>query len=575
MNISNDISCDWLVVGGGSAGCVLAARLSEDPSRRVILVEAGPDTPPDQVPASITDNGFLPDYFSPIRYWTDLTAYSDPPGNRSRQQVEAELAPSRYEQGRVMGGGSAVNAQIAIRGLPADYDEWAAMGAQGWDFDSCLPYFRKLERDMDFDGELHGDSGPIPLRRTFPEDWSRFALSFRDALAKRDIPYVDDGHAYHGDSCFPFARNNIYGKRVSAAIGYLDTKTRRRPNLRILPLTILQQLTFDGTRCTGAELSGPQGRQHITAGEVIISCGALHTPAVLLRAGIGPGADLAAMGIAMRADRPGVGQNLLDHPLLGFGVHIAPEGRMAEQVRNNLLLHLRWSSQFPGCTPTDMKLTVSGRFAWSRVGKRLGTLNFGPNKSYSRGEVALRSPDPAVEPYVALNLLSDPRDMARMKYGVRWVHDILSADPVRSYVHSWWPGIFAASVRNLIQQTRWNRFKTDIAAGLLDSGAIGRKIVLGAAIDTRFTLAKILADERILEDWIRAGTQGDWHPCGTCRMGAADDAMAVTDPQGRVLGVEGLRVVDASLMPSIPCANPNITVIMMAEKIAAGIRAEG
>jgi 5-(hydroxymethyl)furfural/furfural oxidase len=574
VSISNGIACDWLVVGGGSAGCVLAARLSEDPSRRVILVEAGPDTPPEEVPASIYDSGFLPDYFSPTRYWTELTAYSEPAGNRSRRQVEVEVAPSRYEQGRVMGGGSAVNAQIAIRGLPADYDEWAAMGARGWDFASCLPYFRKLERDMDFDGEMHGDAGPIPIRRTFPEHWSQFALSFRDAAATRGIPYVDDAHAYHGDSCFPFARNNLYGRRVSAAIGYLDARTRRRPNLRILSRTTLRSLVFDGARCTGAEVSGPDGTQSIRAGEVILSCGALHTPAVLLRAGIGPGEDLAALGIATRAHRPGVGQNLLDHPLIGFGVHIAPGGRMADTVRNNLLLHMRWSSNEPGCTPTDMKLTVSGRFAWSRVGQRLGTLNFGPNKSYSRGEVALRSPDPAAEPYVALNLLSDPRDMARMKSAARWVHGILSADPVRQYVLSWWPGIFAASVRNLIQQSRWTRLKTDLAAGLLDAGGIGRKMVLGAAIDRRFTLDKVLADERAMEDWIRAGTQGDWHPCGTCRMGAPDDAMAVTDAGGRVLGVEGLRVADASLMPSIPCANPNITVIMMAEKIAAGIRAE-
>ena len=230
---------DYVIVGGGSAGCVLANRLSADPSKQVALLEAGPDTPPEHISTEIYALSFLPHYFGEECYWTKLEAYVDPIGNHSVEEMMRSQKPRRYEQARIMGGGSTVNGQVAIRGLPSDYDEWDSLGARGWRWDDCLPYFRRLERDMDFDGPLHGKEGPIPIHRTFPPDWGAFSLAFRDSLAKKGIPYYDDCHGQFGDGCFPFPRNNILTHRVSTAMGYLDGATRLRKNLHILAKTAL------------------------------------------------------------------------------------------------------------------------------------------------------------------------------------------------------------------------------------------------------------------------------------------------------------------------------------------------
>ena len=309
ITAGSDMKYKYVIVGGGSAGCVLANRLSQSGKHEVCLVEAGPDTPPEDVSRSIYGDAFLPDYFQPNRYWTELTVYADPIGNRSPDQIEAGMKPRRYEQARVMGGGSTVNGQVAIRGLPADYDEWEKLGAKGWSYEDCLPYFRKMEIDLDFPGE---GGGRIPIRRTFPQHWSKFALSMRDSVAKKGIPYVDNCHAEPIDSCFPFARNNVYDQRVSSAAGYLDEATRRRENLTILPETHVESIVLNDNVATGVVVRAKGRVETIHADEVILSAGALHSPALLLRAGIGPAHHLQELGIKVVADRPGVGQNLQD-----------------------------------------------------------------------------------------------------------------------------------------------------------------------------------------------------------------------------------------------------------------------
>lgn len=563
---------DYIVVGGGSSGCVLASRLSEDPRNRVLLIEAGPDTPPYDVPESIYAEGYLPDYFNEIRYWTDLLVYRDPTGNKAPSQVKAELAAHRYEQARVMGGGSSVNGQVALRGIPSDYDGWAAAGADGWSYAECLPYFQRLERDMDFAGPEHGQGGPIAIQRTLPEDWAGFALAFREAMEEKGLVYADDCHAIHRDGCFPFPKNNVYGRRVSAAVGYLSSVVRRRPNLKIVSNTLVDAILFDGAAACGVE-TAPRtgvGSTRYGAGEVIVCAGALHSPAMLMRAGIGPGEHLREMGITVRSDLPGVGQNLQDHPLVGLGVHLRPEARLNSKMLNSFLVYGRFTSGVEGCPRGDMKISLGNRFDQTPIGHQIGVVRVGPDKALSRGEVRLQSSRSRQEPYVSFNLLSDPRDLERMKLGVRFAIGLLQSPSIAAASYSVFAGAYTDWIRRLSGKTVLNRIITKTGALALDSHTLVRRLIIGMAA-SGYDIERMKTDDRELERFIGDTVLGNWHACGTVAMGSRTNRMACVDPEGRVYGVDGLRVADASVMPSIPCANINLTTIMIAEKLSDAI----
>ena len=301
---------DYIIVGGGSAGSVLANRLSARSSNQVLLLEAGQDTPHGKVPPEILDSYSGTAYLDNRFHWTDLkvtteVVSSNAPPSEYRPRLR------KYEQARVLGGGSSINGQMANRGAPNDYAEWEARGAAGWGWEDVLPYFKKLERDMDFDDDYHGQSGRIPVRRIFPELWTEYAKAAGEAYGAAGYDYIEDQNSEFRDGWFPITISNAYERRVSSAIGYLDPAIRQRENLSISTDTQVQSLIFDGLKCVGVS-ARVQGRTtEFRANEIIMSCGAIHSPAHLLRAGIGPaleGCDLDLMFgfsgvLASRTDR--------------------------------------------------------------------------------------------------------------------------------------------------------------------------------------------------------------------------------------------------------------------------------
>ncbi len=555
---------DVLVVGGGAAGCALAARLSEDAGRRVVLVEAGPDITEESMPAAIRSAYpsrafFTREYFHPELFGL----FGDAPGVSSRTRAEA-----RYEQARVLGGGSTINGLVGNRGAPTDYDEWAAMGAEGWSWQDVLPYFRKLERDLNFDGDYHGKDGPMPVQRLPRDKTSGFVRQAFAVLTKRGYAELADQNAEWRDGVMPAAITvNEKGERATTATAYLTPAVRARPNLTLLTESEVTRLRFDGGAVTGAEIASGGARHSISARETILCCGAINTPALLMRNGIGPAEALGALGIPVVRDAPAVGRNLHEHPALGISCFVRPGYRHTLDDRHHTQAHLRFSSGLPGCPQGDMKMALLARSAWHAVGSQLATFYLWINKPYSEGMVSLKSADPDVPPGIDFRLLSDPRDLTRMRAAFRLIADIARDPGFDGVRHEVFPTIYSDRVRKVSRPTRWNALQTAALAALLDfagfaRGRLIRKLIAPVDIDT------LLADQQVLDDYLDRAVVGVWHPTGTCRMGRADDPAAVTDPTGRVYGVERLRICDASLMPSAVSANTNLPTIMIAERMA-------
>ncbi len=556
---------DIIIAGGGSAGCTLANRLSTNGNRNVLLIEAGRDFGPGAEPADVLDSYPMAAAFNPAYHWTRLQAgFSAAIGNRPQDSY-----PKRFmEQARIMGGGSSINAQLANRGGPGDYDEWQALGADGWGWDAVLPYFRKLETDLDFDGEDHGKDGPIPIRRVPEAEWTEFSRATTKALEKEGYPYIADQNGWFEDGWFPVSISNRDEHRVSAAMGYLTAGVRARPNLQIVDQAEVETVTFEGRRATGVRYRSKGQVEAVRAGEVIVCAGALRSPAILMRAGIGRAAHLSEHGIEVIADRPGVGANLCEHPSLVVSAYLKRGARMTEMRRRHVHVAFRYSSGVADCVPSDMYVSVTAKSAWHAVGVRLGSMLMWVNKSYSRGAVTLASNDPWAEPVVEFNMLSDRRDLDRLIDGVRRSIDLFDTVPLSDVATSAFPTSYSERVRRIGEVNLKNRILTDILGFMLDGPEPVRRALIKGFITQGEDLGALLADDALMEAYVRRSVAGTWHPSCTCRMGAADDPMAVTDAEGRVYGVEGLRVTDASLFPSLPRANTNIPVIMCAEKIA-------
>ena len=521
---------DYIIVGAGSAGCVLANRLSSDPEIRVLLLEAGPENNALtlKIPAAVLSN---------------LTSTKHNWAFQGEPEPELNGRQIQHDRGRTIGGSSSINGMVFIRGNALDYEGWRQAGCPGWGYADVLPYFKRMETYSGGADDFRGGDGPLHVKRGNPTD--PLSLAFIKAGEEAGYETTDDisGFGQEGFGGFDSTVHN--GERWSAARGYLDP-VRDRSNLTIVTKALVQRLILEGRCATGVTYKNAKGQMVDASAhkEVILSAGAVGSPHLLMLSGIGPADHLQAMGIDVKADLPGVGENLQDHPDFVLKYKCLRPVSLWPKTKNisKLAAGVQWlltregicgSNHFdavacirsgPGVEYPDLQICISpiavDDETWVPLQEHAFQIHVGLMRAHSRGKIELRSSDPADPPRIFVNYLQDERDRDLLRKGIRLV-------------------------RELVEQPAFDGLK-------------GSEIFPGPDANS---------DEE-LDAKLNTHTTSQWHLSCTARMGAKNDKDAVVDANGQVHGLSGLRVVDASIMPFVTNGNTNAPTIMMAEKLS-------